>query len=83
MWRGIVISNREERFTKSDSIPNRGEFLMQNPFKKDKKKKKKKGNDRSPLRRGGKSKSKSPTKTKTSQRASQDSLPSEQDDQDG
>ena len=70
--RGIVIPNREERFTDATdppTYPNGGDFLMGNPFKKSKKNKKKKGAD-SPLRkRGGKSKSKSPTK-KREERAS-------------
>ena len=65
--RGIVIPNRTERFTDATdppSYPNRGDFLMGNPFKKQKKNKKKKGGPDSPLRKRGKSKSKSPTKRK-------------------
>ena len=35
--RGIVISNREERFTDATdppTYPNQGDFLLSNPFKK-------------------------------------------------
>ena len=67
LMRGIVLPNREARFTDPDttnggkSYPTQGDFLMENPFKKKKLKKKKKNNADSPLRRRGK-KSKSPTK---------------------
>ena len=66
--RGIVIPNREERYTESSdppTYPSGGAFLLPNPFKQKKQKKKKKGAD-SPLRKRGGKKSKSPTKKKES-----------------
>ena len=85
--RGIVLPNREERYTEATdppTYPNAGAFLMENPHPKQKQKKKKKGAD-SPLRRRGKmSKARSPTKGgKGSQRASQDSMPSADDEMEG
>ena len=64
--RGIMIPNREERYTEPGGYTSNGDFLMKNPFKVKKKRKTKKGGE-SPLRRRGKmGKSKSPTKKTTS-----------------
>ena len=79
--RGIVLPNREQRFTEKRGNPEYPACLhnlLKNPFEKKKQKKKKKGAD-SPLRkrRGGK---KSPTKADA--KGSQDSIPTEQEEMD-